>query len=463
MGPIVLASISEQIHAMDGKIDCHLMVENPSKHFGAFAQAGADSVTFHYEAVRDVRGCVQAAREHDLDVGLAFNPGTPVAGGRRDGGERRRRALHEHRARVLGPGVPARLARADRADARSCCRRRCTCRSTAGSTRRTSARRTTRARRCSSPPARSSGERISRGPIAAWYKRWREPHGAGRSSSPSEGVGPRTRTPSSARSSSRREERSSARAGTSTRADRTRSSSRFARPADARRAQRSTRRSSRARGSAGPRRASTRSSARGSRRSSSGPTTRRRKGSSACASSSVEVEVLDLWEARRQNEAWRTWKTLERPFVTYKAAVTLDGRVTIPGSRWISGEESRRLVHELRAQSDAVGVGMGTVRADDPQLDARDVAAERQPRRIAFGLGPLPDGSELELRSGEPVEELRALAARRRAVAPARGRPDDRDRVPRACADRQAPALRRAEALGRGAARLQRLRGTASS
>jgi ribulose-phosphate 3-epimerase len=78
-GPIVLASISEQIHAMDGKIDCHLMVENPSKHFGAFAQAGADSVTFHYEAVRDVRGCVQAAREHDLEVGLAFKPGTSVA------------------------------------------------------------------------------------------------------------------------------------------------------------------------------------------------------------------------------------------------------------------------------------------------------------------------------------------------------------------------------------------------
>jgi diaminohydroxyphosphoribosylaminopyrimidine deaminase / 5-amino-6-(5-phosphoribosylamino)uracil reductase len=125
----------------------------------------------------------------------------------------------------------------------------------------------------------------------------------------------------------------------------------------------------------------------------------------------VEVELLDLWEARRQNEAWRTWTTLERPFVTYKAAVTLDGRVTIPGSRWISGEESRRLVHELRAQSDAVAVGMGTVRADDPQLDARDVGAERQPRRLAFGLGPLPDGSELELRSGEPVEELRALAA----------------------------------------------------
>lgn len=78
MGPIVLESISEQIHAMDGKIDCHLMVENPSKHFGAFARAGADSVTFHYEAVRDVRACVQAAREHELEVGLAFKPGTPV-------------------------------------------------------------------------------------------------------------------------------------------------------------------------------------------------------------------------------------------------------------------------------------------------------------------------------------------------------------------------------------------------
>lgn len=78
MGPVVLESISDQIHAMDGKIDCHLMVANPSKHFGAFARAGADSVTFHYEAVRDVRGCVQAAREHELEVGLAFKPETPV-------------------------------------------------------------------------------------------------------------------------------------------------------------------------------------------------------------------------------------------------------------------------------------------------------------------------------------------------------------------------------------------------
>jgi diaminohydroxyphosphoribosylaminopyrimidine deaminase/5-amino-6-(5-phosphoribosylamino)uracil reductase len=122
----------------------------------------------------------------------------------------------------------------------------------------------------------------------------------------------------------------------------------------------------------------------------------------------VETEVA--FRARQQLEAWRTWVTLGRPFVTYKAAVTLDGRVTVPGSRWVTGEESRRRVHELRARSDAVAVGMGTVRADNPRLDARDVPAPRgQPRRIAFGAGPLPDGSELELRSGPIEDELRSL------------------------------------------------------
>ncbi len=124
----------------------------------------------------------------------------------------------------------------------------------------------------------------------------------------------------------------------------------------------------------------------------------------------VEVELANLWAARAQIEAWLTWARLGRPFVTYKAAVTLDGRMTVPGKRWVSGEESRRLVHELRAASDAVAVGMGTVRADNPRLDARDVDVVRQPRRLAFGQGPLPDGSDLELLSGSLDEELGRLA-----------------------------------------------------
>lgn len=125
----------------------------------------------------------------------------------------------------------------------------------------------------------------------------------------------------------------------------------------------------------------------------------------------IEVELVDSFDARRQNEAWRTWVSARRPFVTYKVASTLDGRVTVPGGRWVTGEESRRLVHELRAASDAVAVGTGTVQADAPRLDARDVPVLRQPRRIAFGRGPLPEGSELELRSGSLREELAALAS----------------------------------------------------
>ncbi len=124
----------------------------------------------------------------------------------------------------------------------------------------------------------------------------------------------------------------------------------------------------------------------------------------------VDVELADIWEARAQNEAWLTWARVGRPFVTYKAAVTLDGRMTLPGERWISGEESRRLVHELRAASDAVAVGMGTVRADEPRLDARDVDVQRQPRRVAFGKGPLPEGSKLELLEGPLEDELARLA-----------------------------------------------------
>jgi len=128
----------------------------------------------------------------------------------------------------------------------------------------------------------------------------------------------------------------------------------------------------------------------------------------------IEVELAEgeiAFRCRQQIEEWRTWVTELRPFVTYKVAVSLDGRVAIPDSRWVSGDDSRRLVHLLRAATDAVAVGMGTVRWENPRLDARGVPVVRQPRRLAFGSGPLPEGSELELRSGILREELEALAA----------------------------------------------------
>ena len=79
IGPIVLESISPLVHRMGGVLDVHLMVESPAKHFRAVAEAGGDSVTFHYEAVDDIPGTVRQARELELGVGLAFNPETAPA------------------------------------------------------------------------------------------------------------------------------------------------------------------------------------------------------------------------------------------------------------------------------------------------------------------------------------------------------------------------------------------------
>jgi ribulose-phosphate 3-epimerase len=78
IGPVVLRSIAPLIHAYDGKIDCHLMVDNPAHHFQELAESGGDSVTFHVEATDDVPGVIAQAREHGLEVGVAFNPGTEV-------------------------------------------------------------------------------------------------------------------------------------------------------------------------------------------------------------------------------------------------------------------------------------------------------------------------------------------------------------------------------------------------
>jgi ribulose-phosphate 3-epimerase len=78
MGPIVLESIGGRIHDGGGRVDVHLMIESPERHFAAFRGAGADSVTFHYEAVEDVGAIAAAAREHGLGVGVALKPKTEV-------------------------------------------------------------------------------------------------------------------------------------------------------------------------------------------------------------------------------------------------------------------------------------------------------------------------------------------------------------------------------------------------
>jgi ribulose-phosphate 3-epimerase len=78
IGPIVLTSISPIAHRLGGAVDCHLMVEAPERHFRAIAEAGGDSVTVHYEACDDLPSVIRAARELELQVGLAFNPGTAV-------------------------------------------------------------------------------------------------------------------------------------------------------------------------------------------------------------------------------------------------------------------------------------------------------------------------------------------------------------------------------------------------
>jgi ribulose-phosphate 3-epimerase len=74
MGPIVLQAISPLVHARGGVLDVHLMVESPAKYFRPVAEAGGDSVTFHYEAVDDVAATVAAAHAEGLQAGVAFNP-----------------------------------------------------------------------------------------------------------------------------------------------------------------------------------------------------------------------------------------------------------------------------------------------------------------------------------------------------------------------------------------------------
>lgn len=89
--------------------------------------------------------------------------------------------------------------------------------------------------------------------------------------------------------------------------------------------------------------------------------------------------------ARRLNQPFRKHARTGLPLVVLKMAMSLDGQTTVaPGdSPWISGEQSRELVHRWRAESDAIAVGIGTALADDPLLTAR-IDGARQPLRVVF-------------------------------------------------------------------------------
>ena len=130
-------------------------------------------------------------------------------------------------------------------------------------------------------------------------------------------------------------------------------------------------------------------------------------------------------DAARLNVAWTHAVTTGRPFVTWKVAATLDGRVAAADgtSRWITGEAARAEVHRWRQRCDAIAVGTGTVAVDDPHLTARDASGalrDTQPLRVVVGTSDLRAGARvaddaapsLHVRTRDPLEVLQVLAER---------------------------------------------------
>jgi diaminohydroxyphosphoribosylaminopyrimidine deaminase/5-amino-6-(5-phosphoribosylamino)uracil reductase len=152
----------------------------------------------------------------------------------------------------------------------------------------------------------------------------------------------------------------------------------------------------------------------------------------------VEVVVADgelAARARLLNQPFRKHARTGRPWVLFKSAMSLDGKVATRSgdSKWISCEASRRLVHQWRGALDAVAVGIGTAMADDPQLTSRlaDFGPEtgagqssdgdaraRQPRRVVFdSLARLPLDSKLVAQAPEvPLTVVVSRAAPRAAM-----------------------------------------------
>ncbi len=152
------------------------------------------------------------------------------------------------------------------------------------------------------------------------------------------------------------------------------------------------------------------------------------KGFAALKAAGVAVAAgLLEREARDLNAAYCRWIVSGRPYVTLKLAMSLDGQIAARSgsSRWISGEKARAIVHRMRSRADAVLVGGGTFRKDDPLLTAR-VPGGKDPKRVILTSRPGGLAGSRIVREGGPevivvcprgvaardAERARALGAR---------------------------------------------------
>ena len=435
----------------------------PSSHFPQIAEAGGDSVTFHVEVVDDPAALIAQAREHGLGVGRRVQPGDAVADARRGRAGRRPRPLHEHPSRLLGPGVHAGGARPRSASCATLLPDEVLIQVDGG----VDAENVRERARGGREPARR-GQRASsarghrRAPTASSSRAGRVSEHLERALELAE-RGRGTTRPNPvvgavvvARRRGRRRGLARARGRAARRGRRARGGGRARARRDALRDARAVRaprphaalrrRARRGRGRARRRRRARpepEDERRGARRGSARPGSR-------SSSPSGELE----WRARVQNEAFRTWVARG------------------PAVRDLQGGGRRSTAGVDACRGDALGLGRGEPAARPraaraPRTPSRSGWAPcapttrgstratstrvRQPRRLAFGRGPLPEGSELELLAGPLEDELRAPRRGGRAVAAPRGRADARRRVPRGGPRRQAAALRRADVSGAGA------------
>lgn len=146
------------------------------------------------------------------------------------------------------------------------------------------------------------------------------------------------------------------------------------------------------------------------------------RGAAILRDAGVEViEGLLAGEAARLNEAFLKFIATGLPFVTLKAAMTMDGKIAAAGgdSKWVTSEKARSYVHLLRSRSDAVLVGVGTVLADDPLLTARLAKAGRDPLRVVVDSTARTPADARLFKTGAPpliAVTARADPARRDAL-----------------------------------------------